>query len=86
MGILPLEFLEGEDLENLNMTGDETFSIKGIEKELRAHQEMILEIKKDGLIREIKVLARLDTAIEVDYYKNGGILQYMLRQTLSKIK
>lgn len=85
MGILPLEFINGENLEILGLTGNEVFAVKGLENGLTPNQEMILEINNDGQIRNVKVLARLDTSIEVDYYKNGGILPYMLRQTLSRI-
>ena len=85
MGILPLEFLNNEDFESLGLVGDEVFSVSGPEKGLTPNQEMILEISKGGKTREVKVLARLDTSIEIDYYKNGGILPYMLRQTLNKV-
>lgn len=84
MGILPLEFLGDDDLETLKLKGDELFSIRGIESHLKPHGEFILEIKNSEGVKEIKVLSRLDTSIEVDYYKHGGILPYMLRQTLSK--
>jgi len=84
MGILPLEFLEGQDLETLDLKGDETFSIKDFSDALKTSQEMILEIKSGGKTVEVKVIARLDTSIEIDYYKHGGILPYMLRQTLSR--
>ncbi len=84
MGILPLEFLKEETLESLQLSPGEIYSIKGLEN-LKPHQEMLLEIKKGDSLREVKLMHRLDTAIEVDYYKAGGILQYMLRQTLGKL-
>jgi aconitate hydratase len=82
MGILPLEFLNTDDLETLNLSGDEVYAIKGYENGFKPHQELTLEIRKGDSIREVKLLGRLDTSIEVDYYINGGILPYMLRQTL----
>jgi aconitate hydratase len=86
MGILPLEFLNEDDLESLKLTGDEIYAIKDFENGFKPHQELILEIKKGDSTRDVKLLARLDTSIEVDYYIHGGILPYMLRQTLSKLK
>jgi len=84
MGILPLEFLEGDDLEKLQLTGDEIFTIKGLESNLTPHKEMILEIDSQGKKQEVVLRSRLDTSIEIEYYKHGGILPYMLRQTLAK--
>ncbi|HRD56322.1 MAG TPA: aconitate hydratase [Parachlamydiaceae bacterium] len=84
MGILPLQFLETDSLETLNLKGDEIFSIKGLENGLKIREELTLEIEKDGKKQEVKLLCRLDTFIEAEYYRHGGILPYMLRQTPSK--
>jgi len=84
MGILPLEFQEGESSDTLGLTGEETFGIQGLENGLKPHQELALEIKSKGQVKSVKVKVRLDTPIEVEYYKNGGILPFMLRQCLVK--
>lgn len=84
MGILPLQFKENEGLETLALKGDESFSIVGLEKEMKPHQEVTLEIKrKSGKMSEVKLICRLDTQIDIDYYKHGGILPYVLRQLLT---
>jgi len=84
MGILPLEFLNDERSESLNINGSETFSILGLEKELKPQQKLTLEIKRNGKVDKTEVIARLDTPIEVEYYLNGGILPYVLRQLLKR--
>ncbi len=78
MGVLPLEF-EGEDL---NITGDEVFSLSGIEKEIIPHQAVTLEIEKNGQKREVKLRVSIYTPTEAEYYKHGGILPFMLRSIL----
>lgn len=81
MGILPLEFLGDDTLESLALTGEETFAVHGL-NDLKPHQVMTLEIQKGENKRQVKVLSRLDTSIEVEYYRHGGILPYMLRQII----
>jgi aconitate hydratase len=83
MGVLPLQFREGDSWESLGIKGDELFSLKGIEGCLKTRQEAILEISKDGKTREIPLLVRIDTPIEINYYKHGGILPFVLRHILS---
>jgi aconitate hydratase len=83
MGILPLQFLNGSTYESLGITGDEIFSIRGLETTIAPRQEVILEIVKGREKKEEKVLVRIDTPIEVDYYKQGGIMPFVLRQLLS---
>jgi aconitate hydratase len=84
MGVLPLQFVEGDSLQSLGLTGDETFDICGIDDELRPGQPLLLKIRRPGEEeRDIAVIARIDTPIEVDYYKHGGILPYVLRQILA---
>ena len=80
MGILPLEFQGDEDYESLGITGEELFSLVGVEKPLTPRQNMILEIEKGKEKRTVKLTTRLDTPIELEYYLNGGILPYVLRQ------
>ncbi len=86
MGILPLQFLGGASYESLGITGDEVFSIKGLEKTMIPKQEVILEIVKGKEKKEEKVLVRIDTPIEVDYYEQGGIMPFVLRQLLKSAR
>ncbi|MGE4313013.1 MAG: aconitate hydratase AcnA [Pseudobdellovibrionaceae bacterium] len=79
MGVLPLQFKEGETRKTLGLTGDETISLAGIST-LSPRGMIKVTIEKDGASKEIEVLARIDTADELEYYKNGGILHYVLRQ------
>jgi len=80
MGVLPLQFKEGFDRKKLNIKGSELFTIVDIEKGVGPRQEVDCEIKYvDGSSKKIKLLCRIDTANEVEYYKHGGILQYVLR-------
>ena len=80
MGVLPLQFLEGENRESLGLTGKELFAIEGIERAIAG--DKIATIRADGATFRVKV--RLDTPTEVDYYKNGGILKYVLRELAGK--
>jgi len=83
MGVLPLQFKEGFDRKKLNIKGSELFTIIDIEKGVGPRQEVDCEIKyADGASKKIKLLCRIDTANEIEYYKNGGILQYVLRNML----
>jgi len=87
MGVLPLQFKEGQNTQTAQITGKETFSIAGLEKTLHPHQEVTLEIhREDGQTERIPLLARLDTPIDIDYYLHGGILPYVLRQLLAKMQ
>jgi len=79
MGVLPLQFHDGEDAKSLALTGKEEFSIEGLDD--GDYKEVGVKIKcADGKSKNIKVRVRLDTPKERDYYRNGGILQYVLRQ------
>ena len=83
MGVLPLQFKGSETAESLGIKGDEEFDIRGIDGEIKPQQNVTLVItRRDGSRREVKVLLRIDTPIEVDYYRNGGILPYVLRDIL----
>jgi len=80
MGVLPLQFKEGFDRKKLNIKGSELFTIVDIAKGVKPSQDVDCEIKYvDGSSKKIKLLCRIDTANEVEYYKHGGILQYVLR-------
>ncbi len=84
MGVLPLQFKEGFDRKKLNITGSELITVVDIEKGIKPRAEIDCEIKyKDGTIKKIQVLSRIDTENEIEYYKNGGILQYVLRNMLN---
>jgi aconitate hydratase len=85
MGVLPLQFKGDDSAEKLGIRGDETFDVVGVDDSLRPQQDLTLVITRpDGSRREVKVLCRIDTAIEVDYYRHGGILPYVLRDILAK--
>ena len=80
MGILPLQFKEGLNRKKLNIKGSELFTIIDIEKNLEPRQNVDCEIKyDDGTTKKIKLLCRIDTINEIEYYKNDGILKYVLR-------
>jgi aconitate hydratase len=84
MGVLPLQFLGSDSAASLGITGEETFDIEGLEGEIRPQQDATLVIKaEDGSVQRVKVRLRIDTPIEVDYYKHGGILPFVLRQLLA---
>jgi aconitate hydratase len=84
MGVLPLQFIGGDSAESLGLKGDETIDVVGLDK-LRPQQEITLLIRAPGkLMREVKVKSRIDTAIEVDYYKHGGILPFVLRDLMGR--
>lgn len=81
MGILPLQFVAGQTRKTLQLTGTETFNITGIDKGLAPRCELTVEcIKANNQKETFKVLCRIDTANELEYYKNGGILHYVLRK------
>ena len=83
MGILPLQFKEGFNRKKLNLNGSELFTIVDIEKGLEPGKEVECEIKyADGMVKKINLLSRIDTLNEVEYYKNDGILKYVLRSLL----
>ena len=83
MGVLPLEFKEDFNRKKLNIIGSELFTIIDIAKGINPRQDVSCEIKYvDGSIKKIKLLCRIDTANEIEYYKHGGILQYVLRNML----
>ena len=83
MGIVPLVFMPGENLKSHNLTGFEIFDILGIGPGLKLHQELTVKATADdGKVTEFKVICRIDTPAEMDYYRHGGILEYVLRQLL----
>ncbi|MDC6180304.1 aconitate hydratase AcnA [Ralstonia solanacearum] len=84
MGVLPLQFKGNDSAQSLGIVGDETFDIEGLDGEIKPQQDVTLVIKRaNGETKRVKVLLRIDTPIEVDYYKHGGILPFVLRQLLA---
>ena len=85
MGVLPLQFLDGVTAESLGIDGSQIFTIKGLSDDLQPSQQLTVEIKSsDGKTRYFPVKVRIDTPIEIDYYRHGGILPFVLRQLLAK--
>jgi aconitate hydratase len=84
MGVLPLQFIGDDSVDSLGITGNETFDLKGLEDDIKPQQQATLVIHRaNGETTEARVLLRIDTPIEVDYYKHGGILPFVLRQLLA---
>src|SRR3982750_1202872 len=85
MGVLPLQFKDGQDAETLNLDGTETFDLTGLEAgDVKPRQDVTLTINRaDGSSEDVTLTLRIDTPIEVEYYKAGGILPYVLRQLLN---
>ena len=85
MGVLPLQFKGNDSVASLNLTGEESFDLIGISDKLKPQQDVTLTItRKDGSKQNVSVLLRIDTPIEVDYYNNGGILPFVLKELVSK--
>src|SRR5213080_5538784 len=85
MGVLPLQFLDRTSAQSLGLDGSEIFSITGLSNEIKPGKNVTLEILgKNGQKRSVLVKLRIDTPIEIDYYRHGGILPFVLRQLLSK--
>jgi aconitate hydratase len=80
MGVLPLQFKDGATAQSLKIDGNETIDIVGIEKGITPQQDVTMAIhRKNGTTENVPLRLRIDTAIEVDYYRHGGILPYVLR-------
>ena len=81
MGVMPLVFEEGTSWQTLGLKGNEQVTIRGLHGELKPRQRLIAEIVMgDGTLKRVPLICRIDTLDELDYFKNGGILQYVLRQ------
>lgn len=84
MGVLPLQFVDGQTRQSLNLTGHEQLSIYGLSDDIQPHQSLDVEVKRaDGSQDRFKVLCRIDTLNEVEYFKAGGILHYVLRNLIA---
>ena len=80
MGILPLKFVEGQSAESLGLTGEEVFDIEGLNDSMIPKAPVRVRAKKaDGSVIEFNAIALLNTEVEVNYYRNGGILHTVLR-------
>ena len=80
MGVLPLQFKDGMTRKTLNLTGHESFDVSGIDGELKPGMDVPLTIhRRDGTSEKVILTCRIDTAEEVEYFKNGGVLHYVLR-------
>jgi aconitate hydratase len=85
MGVLPLQFKGDTNIAALYLTGEETFDIGGIDENLKPQQDVTLTItRRDGSTQQVPLLLRIDTPIEVDYYRHGGILPYVLRELVAQ--
>ncbi|MFI4901997.1 MAG: aconitate hydratase AcnA [Burkholderiales bacterium] len=83
MGVLPLQFKGADSAESLRIRGDETFDVV-VPRDIRPQQDLTLRItRKDGSTADVAVLCRIDTPIEVDYYRHGGILPFVLRELIA---
>jgi len=83
MGVLPLQFTGSDSAQTLGLKGDETVDVVGMD-DIRPQQDLTLVVRSgDGSTRQVKVRSRIDTPIEVDYYRHGGILPYVLRELMS---
>lgn len=84
MGVLPLQFLHDNTVESLGLTGEEVISLTGLSDDLKPGQTVKAQaVRQNGEITDFELLCRIDTINEVDYFKNGGILQYVLRQLIA---
>ena len=85
MGVLPLQFKDGMSRQSLKLDGTEVFDITGVELGLTPRKDIDVKITRaDGSSETIQVMLRIDTLDEVEYYKNGGILQYVLRSMIKQ--
>jgi aconitate hydratase len=81
MGVLPLQFFQGENMKTLGLTGKELFSIQGLNDDMKPKSQLEVKAEKeDGETVSFNVIVRLDTTIELVYYRNGGILHTVLRK------
>jgi len=85
MGVLPLQFKEGAGASSLKLDGTETYSVLGLGSALKPQQDLVLRVsRKDGASQDVPVRCRIDTPIEIEYYRHGGILPFVLRQIVAR--
>jgi aconitate hydratase len=81
MGVLPLQFKDGASVQTLRLDGTETYDVLGLDDQLKPRQDLTLRItRSNGQVEDVAVACRIDTPVEIDYYRHGGILPYVLRQ------
>ncbi|HIL69937.1 MAG TPA: aconitate hydratase, partial [Verrucomicrobia bacterium] len=84
MGVLPVQFPDGTTVKSLAIDGSETYDLLGLDEGVKPRQELNLIISRaDGRREEVPVICRIDTPVEIDYYRHGGILPFVLRQLVS---
>ncbi len=80
MGVLPLQFMPGENAKTLGLTGEEEFDIDGLNDDLKPRSQITVKaVAANGSVKTFEALVRIDTPVEIDYYRNGGILPTVLR-------
>ena len=85
MDVLPLQFQDGQNAESLGLTGRETYSITGVAGDLQPGAGVhVTAIDDDGSEKSFTAIVRIDTPVEVEYYRNGGVLQTVLRRILKE--
>jgi aconitate hydratase len=82
MGILPLQFFQGQNVASFKLTGEEVYTIEGIAKGLKPGKILTIKATGSGASKTFEAVCRIDTPVEIEYYRHGGILQYVLRQLL----
>jgi aconitate hydratase len=86
MGVLPLQFEEGTSAQTLGLDGSETFDVVGLSEDVKPRQKLTLRITRaDGKTQDVPVILRIDTPIEVEYYRHGGILPFVLRELMAAV-
>src|SRR6185503_10186108 len=84
MGVLPLEFTAGQTWQSIGLTGEETYDLVGLDDKLQPRSSITVRARaNDGSVKEFSATVRIDTPVEIDYYRNGGILQTVLRKLLN---
>ena len=83
MGVLPLVFQSGDTWESLGLSGHEVYEIIGLAKTTPNSELNVIAVKQDGTKIEFKVISRLDNEVDIEYFKNDGILSYVLRQIIA---
>ena len=86
MGVMPCQFKDGDTAQSLELAGSETFDLLGLENMTPRCDLTLVIHRKSGEAQEVTVQSRIDTPIEIEYFKHGGILQYVLRQLVEEAK
>src|SRR5437762_14380048 len=85
MGVLPLEFTDGQSVKSLGLTGEELIDVEGVREDLAPKKQLTVRATAgDGSVKTFQVICRIDTPVEIEYYKHGGILPFVLRQLAAR--